>query len=131
MLRVKSRKFRHQVNLDTHLKTVLNQMRRLLMSRLIRILTVSLFNLFFIPMIQIYKKQGCCPNLDDRPNLPDFTLYGLCLHEDPAVVEIILTMNGIPVPSWPMVQSPLHHIAVFSGSDSVSVCSKVRSRVSS
>ena len=39
------------------------------------------------------------------------------LHEAPAVVEIILTMKGIPVPSCPIVQSPLHHIAVFSGSD--------------
>ena len=49
-------------------------MRRLLMSRLIRIFTVCLVYLIFIPIIQKYKKQGRCPYLDDCPNLPDFTL---------------------------------------------------------
>ena len=44
--RVKSSKFGHQVNSDTHLQTVGIQMRRLLMSRLIRIFTVCLVNLF-------------------------------------------------------------------------------------
>ena len=38
--RVKSGNFGHQVNSDIHLQTVKNQMRRLLMSRLIRIFTV-------------------------------------------------------------------------------------------
>ena len=38
--RVKSGKFRQQVNSDTHLQTVEIQMRRLLMSRLIRIFIV-------------------------------------------------------------------------------------------
>ena len=50
---VKSGKFGHQVNSDTHLQTVLIQMRRLLMSRLIRIFTVCLVNLFFIPIFEI------------------------------------------------------------------------------
>ena len=40
--RVKSGKFGHQVNSDTHLQTEEIQMRRLLMGRLIRILTVCL-----------------------------------------------------------------------------------------
>ena len=30
---------------------------------------------FFITIIKIWNKQGHCPNLTDRPNLPDFTLY--------------------------------------------------------
>ena len=51
--RVKSGKFGHQVNSDTLLETVEIQMRRLLMSRLIRIFTVYLFNLFFIPIIEV------------------------------------------------------------------------------
>ena len=45
--RVKSGKFGHQVNSDTHLQTVEIQMRRLLMSRLIRIFTVCLVNFFY------------------------------------------------------------------------------------
>ena len=44
-IRVKSSKFGHQVNSDIHLQTVEIQMRRLLMSRLIGILTVCLVNL--------------------------------------------------------------------------------------
>ena len=48
--RVKSDKFGHQVNSDTHLQTVEIQMRRLLVSRLIRIFTVCLVNLIFIPI---------------------------------------------------------------------------------
>ena len=47
--RVKSGKFGHQVNSDTHLQTVEIQMRRLLTSRLISIFTVCFVNLFFIP----------------------------------------------------------------------------------
>ena len=46
-------------------------MRRLLMSRLIRIFTVCLVDLFFIPIIKIWNKQGRCLNLADRPNLPE------------------------------------------------------------
>ena len=48
--RVKYGKFGHQVNSDTHLQTVEIQMRRLPMSRLIRIATVCLVNIFFIPI---------------------------------------------------------------------------------
>ena len=44
--RVKSGKFGHQVNSDTHLQTVEIQMRRLLMSRHIRIFTVCLVIFF-------------------------------------------------------------------------------------
>ena len=52
IIRVKSGKFGHQVNSNTHLQTAEIQMRRLLMSRLIRIFTVRLVNLFFIPIIE-------------------------------------------------------------------------------
>ena len=51
--RLKSGKFGHQVNSDIHLQTVEIRMRLLLMSRLIRIFTVCLFNLFFIPIFKI------------------------------------------------------------------------------
>ena len=51
--RVKSGNFGHQVNSDIHKQTVEIQMRRLLLSRLIRIFTVCLVNLFFIPIIKI------------------------------------------------------------------------------
>ena len=44
------------------------------MSRLIRIFTVWIINLIFIPILQKWKKQGRCPNLADCPNLPDFAL---------------------------------------------------------
>ena len=46
--RVKSWNFGHQVNSDTHLLTVEIQMRRLIMSRLIRIFTVCLVDYFFL-----------------------------------------------------------------------------------
>ena len=72
--RVKSGNFRQRVNSDTHLQTVEIQMRWLIMSRLIRIFTVCLVNLFFIPIIQIWIKQDRCPNLADCPNLFGFTL---------------------------------------------------------
>ena len=68
--RVKSGNFGHQANSDIHLQTVEIQMRRLL----VRIFTVCLVNLFVIPIIRIRNKQGRCPNLADRPKLPDFTL---------------------------------------------------------
>ena len=45
-IRVKSGNFGHQVNSDIHLQTVEIKIRRLLMSRLIRIFTVCLVNLF-------------------------------------------------------------------------------------
>ena len=51
--RVKLGKFGHQVNSDTHLQTVEIQMRRLLVSRLIRIFTVCLVNFIFIPIIEV------------------------------------------------------------------------------
>ena len=52
-IRVKSGKFGHQVNSDTHLQTVYIQMRRLFKICLIRIFTVCLVNLFFIPIFEI------------------------------------------------------------------------------
>ena len=51
--RIKSGKFGRQVNSDTHLQTVEIQMIRLLISRLIRIFTVCLVNLFFIPITEL------------------------------------------------------------------------------
>ena len=51
--RVKSGKIGHQVNSDTHLQTVEIQMRRLIVSRLIRIFTVCLVYLFFIPITEL------------------------------------------------------------------------------
>ena len=71
---VKSGNFGHQVNSDMHLQTVEIQMRRLLMSRHIRIVTFCLVSLFFIPIIKIYYKQVRCPNLLDRPNLPEISV---------------------------------------------------------
>ena len=61
-IRVKSGKFGHQVNLDTCLQTVEIQMIQLLMSCLIRIFTVCLVYLFFIPIIELWNKQSGCPN---------------------------------------------------------------------
>ena len=52
-IRVKSGNFRHQVNSHIYLQIVEIQMRRLLMSRLIRTFTVCLVNLFLIPIIKI------------------------------------------------------------------------------
>ena len=52
-IRVKSGNFGQRVYSDIHLQTVEIQMRRLLMSRLIRIFTVRLVDLFFIQIIQI------------------------------------------------------------------------------
>ena len=53
LCRVKPGEFGHQVNSDTHLQAVETQMRRLLMSRVIRIFIVCLVNLFFIPIIEL------------------------------------------------------------------------------
>ena len=77
--RVKLGNFGHRVNSDRHMQTVEILMRRLLMSRLIRICTVCLVNLFFIPIIKIQNKQGFFPNLADLPKLPDFTLQTECM----------------------------------------------------
>ena len=33
---------------------------------------VCLISLLLIQIIKIFNKKGCCPNLPDRPNLPDF-----------------------------------------------------------
>ena len=71
---VKSGNFGHQVISDIHFQTVEIQMRRLLKSGLVRIFSVCLVNLFLIPIIEVWNKQGRCPNLGDYPNLPDFTL---------------------------------------------------------
>ena len=71
--RVKLGKFGDQVNSDIHLQTVEIQMRRLLMSRLIRVFTVCLVNLLLIPINELCNKQGGCPNLAVCPNIPDFT----------------------------------------------------------
>ena len=60
VVRVKSGKFRHQVNSDTHLQTVEIQMRRLLMSRLIRIFTVCLVILFCIPITELHRIFTVC-----------------------------------------------------------------------
>ena len=75
--RVKAGKFGHQVNSDTHLQAVEITMRRLLMSRLIRFFTVCLVNLFFIPINELWNKQGGWPSLAVCPNIPDFIL--MCL----------------------------------------------------
>ena len=49
------------------------------MSRLIRIFTVCLVNLFFIPIFEIRNQQGRCPNLVVRPNTPDSALSAFSL----------------------------------------------------
>ena len=56
----KSGKFGHQVNSDTYLQTMEIQMRRLLMSRLIRIFTVCLVNLFFISITEVWLSEFSC-----------------------------------------------------------------------
>ena len=76
--RVKSGNFGQRVNSDIRLQTVNIKIRRLIKSRLIRIFTVCLVNLNFIPIIQKQKKQGPCPNLADCRNLPDITLKDKC-----------------------------------------------------
>ena len=53
---VKSGHFEHQVNSDIHLQTVEIQMRRLLMSRLIRIFTFCLVNSLFYSNNQTMKQ---------------------------------------------------------------------------
>ena len=57
--------FGHRVNSDIHLQIVEIKMRRLLMSRLIRIFTVCLVNLLFYYYNQNINKQGRSPNLPD------------------------------------------------------------------
>ena len=65
--RVKSGNFGQRAISDIHLQTAKIQMRRHLMSRLIRIFTIGLVNKFLL-------QQARCPNLIDCPNLPDFTI---------------------------------------------------------
>ena len=55
--RVKSSKFGHLVNSDTHLQTVIIQMRRLLMSRLIRVFTDNLGNLYLFQYLKYETKS--------------------------------------------------------------------------
>ena len=52
-IRVMSGTFGHQVNSDTHSQTVEIHMRQLLMSRLIRIVTVCFVNLFILPITEV------------------------------------------------------------------------------
>ena len=66
--RVKSGKSGRQVNSDTHLQTVEIQTRRL------QDFHCLLINVFIIPIIELWNKQGGCPNLAVCPKLPDFTL---------------------------------------------------------
>ena len=54
--RVKSGKFGHQVNSDTHLQSVEIQMRQLLVSRLIRIFTVCMV---YLILFQSFKNKRC------------------------------------------------------------------------
>ena len=103
VIRVKSGNLRHQVNSDIHLQTVEIQMRRLLMSRLIRIFTVCLVNLFFIPIIKKRNKQGCCPNLSARLNLHDLTLREKPIWKELWDVETWHLGSTIPSPAMAMV----------------------------
>ena len=74
-VRVKSGNFGHQVNSDIHLQTMEIQMRRLLMSRLTRIFTICLVNLFFYSNNQNMKQTRSLSNFS-RPS--EFTqLYPL------------------------------------------------------
>ena len=72
---VKSGKFGHQVNSDTHLQIVLIQMRRHLMSRHIRSFTICLGNLFLFQYLKYETNKVAVRNLSVCPNIPDFTLY--------------------------------------------------------
>ena len=74
MIRVKSWNFGHQVNSDTHLQTVEIQMRRLLMSRLIRIFTFCLVNLFFYSNNYNVTQTRSLSEFTWCPKLPNFTL---------------------------------------------------------
>ena len=57
-VRVKSGNFGHQVNSGIPLQTVEIQIRRLLMSRLIKIFTVCLVYFLFFPIIKIGNEKG-------------------------------------------------------------------------
>ena len=72
--RVKSGKFRHQVNSDTHLQIVLIQIRRLLMSCHIRSFTICLGNLF---LFQYLKYET---NKVDVRNYPSVRIYPTLLY---------------------------------------------------
>ena len=76
-IRVKSWNFGHQVNSDLHLQTVEIQMRRLLMSRLIRIFTVCLVDYFLFQKLLYEWTMNQTRSLSEFtwcPKLPDFTL---------------------------------------------------------
>ena len=89
--RVKSGKFGQQVIFDTRLQTVEIQMRRLLMSRLIRISTVCLVNLFFIPIIALCNKQSRCLNLAVCRNILDYPkCYSFCIIVKLSVINICI-----------------------------------------
>ena len=104
---VNSGKFRHQVNLDTHLQTVLIQMRGLHISRLIWIYTVCLVNLFFSNIWNMnLNKQGCCPNLAVCPNIPDFILVATKHNQNLTLITcIIIEVQSIACPSISSVGS--------------------------
>ena len=75
---MKSGNLGQRVNSDIHLQTVKIQMRRLLMSRLIRIFTVCLVHLIFIPIIQKMKETM---SLSDFRRLSEFThIYPNFMH---------------------------------------------------
>ena len=60
------------------------------MSRLIRIFTVAIVNLFFIPIFEIGNKQDRCPNLAVCPNIPDFTLIAYYFTTKTNLIIIII-----------------------------------------
>ena len=71
-IRVKSGKYGHQVNSDTHLQTV-NPDETAPYEPSHQDFH-CLVNLFFIPIFEIWNKQGHCLSLAVCPNIPDFTL---------------------------------------------------------
>ena len=114
LLRIKSSKFGRPVNSDIHLQTVLIQMRRLLMSRLISIFTVcfQIVNLFCIPIFKIGNKQGRCPNLAVSPNIPDFTLKRVFLSLCSVFLSLLRVKSGIFGQTAILGQPPcLYHIS--------------------
>ena len=123
---VKSGKFGHQVNSDTHLQTVEIQMRQLLMSRLIRSFTVCLVNLIFVPITELWNKQGGCPNLAVCPKIPDFTLptalavltFNSCLYSADIIFEF-QAGNVMLLVFWcqPRMQEVEHYVFSWSGVD--------------
>ena len=98
-------------------------MRRLLMSRLIRIFTVCLFNLFFIPIIELWNKQGGCPNSAVCPNIPDFTLELAY----PAGLEVLFLIWSLNLhPYYVCEQRRLCRVCTFEQTRSSLSCSTTR-----